>query len=285
MQFALPNLRAHRLLSVDGAPVWDWPWDATDCFLVRVCDLCARVKGTSLDAYLASDATWQVCARHGRWLDNRREPGSAAIPLSALPEVVHAHRLRLLLERRLGAGGRAMFADAYAITSCWWNVPDLNAPVWQARRGLLGRAGRDELRVAPLVFYPEAVGLAQALAARERRRMRYTLTRDEDRAWLERVAVLLDAWGIPVVEGLYVVGIWASRHPLLPQAPPARRAGPVAQRPAYGRYRRLPLHAPHTDESLAATLGNRSCLRWKLGDLITTELAPAPGGWILGGRA
>lgn len=115
VQFVLPNLHPHRLLPAEGGLVWDWPWDTAGCFLVRVCELCARAKVTSLNAYLASDATWQVCARHGCWLDNRREPGTADIPLAGVPKVVSAHRQRLLLERRLGAGGRAMFADAYAI--------------------------------------------------------------------------------------------------------------------------------------------------------------------------
>jgi hypothetical protein len=191
--------------------------------------------------------------------------------------------VRLQLERRLGAGGRAMFADAYAITSCWWNIPALNAPVWQARRRALGHARHDELRVAPLVFYPEAVRLAQALTARERRRLRRTLPPDEDHAWLERVALLLEEWGIPA-EGLDLVGIWASRHPLLPRPRRNRRAGAAAQRPARGRHRRLPLHAPHTAQSLQTTLDQRSCLPWRLGQMITTEVEPAPGGWTLRGR-
>jgi hypothetical protein len=283
LQFALPNLRAHRMLQAEGPPMWDWPWDTAGCFLVRVCELCAQTKGTSLEAYLASDATWQVCVAHGRWLDNRREPGAAAIALAALPEVVTAHRQRLYLERRLGAGGRAMFADAYAITSCWWNIPALNAPAWQARRRMLGRAGRDELRVAPLLFYPEAVRLAQALAARERRRLRYTLTPKEDGGWLERVSLLLDSWGMPVAEALDLVEVWAWRHPLLPR--PRRAHYSAAQRPAHGRWRRLPLAAPHTDQTVEATLCERSCLPWKLGEMITSELTPALGGWRLGGRA
>jgi hypothetical protein len=176
LQFALPNLRGHRLLPEQGGPAWDWPWDARGCFLVRVCEVCARIKGTGLLAYLAADAPWDVCLAHRRWLDNRREPGTAAISLGGLPEVVEAHRQRLLLERRLGAGGRALFADAYAIVSLWWNVRALNAPVWRERRLALGRAGHDGLRVAPLVFYPEAVRVAHALAVRERRRLRRTLT-------------------------------------------------------------------------------------------------------------
>ncbi|WP_141202776.1 hypothetical protein [Streptomyces griseorubiginosus] len=284
LQRALPNLRSHRLLGVDGPPVWDWPWDTPGCFLVRVCELCAGIKGTSLDAYLASDATWQVCARHGRWLDNRREPGTAALPLAALPEVITAHQLRLQLERRLGAGGRAMFADAYAIVSCWWNVPALNAPVWQARRRVLGRAGLDELRVAPLVFYPEAVFLTRMLAARERRRLRRTLTQGEDDAWLERIALLLEEWGAPA-EGLDLVLIWAAHHPPLPQPRRTRQTRAATERPARGHHRQLPVHAPHTQQTLETTLDERSCLPWKLGQMITTELRPAPGGWSLRGRA
>ncbi|GAA0439840.1 hypothetical protein [Streptomyces luteireticuli] len=283
LQFALPNLREHRLLEADGPPVWNWPWDTDGCFLVRVCELCARAKGTSPEAYLAGDATWQVCARHGRWLDNRREPGTAAISLTALPEVVAAHRLRLQMERRLGAGGRAAFADAYAITSCWWNIPHLNVPAWQARRRALGRAGQDELRVAPLVFYPEAVCLAQVLAARERRRLRHSLTHGEDHAWREQVGQLLDTWGIPVAEALDLVAIWALRHPLLPQPHHTRRT--TAPWPARGRWRRLPPATPHTGQMTETTLGERSCLPWKLGELITTGPTPAPGGWSLRGRA
>ncbi|MGW6739303.1 hypothetical protein ACWGDX_00920 [Streptomyces sp. NPDC055025] len=291
LQSALPNLRTKRLLTAAGGPAWDWPWDTRGCFLVRMCEMCARIKGTAWDSYLAADATWQVCAAHGRWLDNRRNPEAAAIALSAVPEVANAHRLRVLLERRLGAGGRAMFADAYAITSCWWNIPVLNAPVWRTRRRALGSAGRDELRVAPLVFYPEAVHLAYRLAARERQCQRRTLAQGADRAWLEKMAVLLKEWGIPVTEGLVVVEEWMVRHP--PASPgPLGRAGleereDDAERPARGRYRRLPLPSPHTGlaQDEKSTFADHSCLHWRLGDLITTQLQPAPRGWSLGGRA
>ncbi|MER7179111.1 hypothetical protein ABT404_06455, partial [Streptomyces hyaluromycini] len=45
-----------------------------------------------------------------------------------------------------------------------------------------------------------------------------------------------------------------------------------------------PTAAPHTAELLQAPLGTRSCLGWQLGEMITTEVFPAPGGWRLGGR-
>jgi hypothetical protein len=285
LQFVLPNLRPQRLLAANGGPAWDWPWDTPGCFLVRVCEMCAGVKGVGLDAYLAADAPWQVCARHGWWLDNRGG-GVAAISLARLPEVAQAHRLRVQLERRLGAGGRAVFADAYAIMSCWWNIPAFNSPLWQARRRLLGSAGRDELRVAPLLFYPEAAVLARALAVRERWRQRRTLSPRMDAAWLAGVAELLAARGVPRDPVLELVGTWAGQHPLL--EPPSSRAARMkaqTERPARGCHRRLPPAAPHTEQSLDATLGKRSCLPWRLGELITTHLQPAPRGWYLGGRA
>ncbi|MDI5973991.1 hypothetical protein POF50_032395 [Streptomyces sp. SL13] len=288
LQSALPNLRTERLLSAEGGPAWDWRLRTPGCFLVRACEVCAHIKGTGWDSYLAADATWQVCAAHGRWLDNRRDPRAAAIALSAVPEVANAHRLRVQLERRLGAGGRDMFADAYAIVSCWWNIPVLNAPVWQARRRALGSAGRDELRVAPLVFYPQAVHLAYCLAARERQCQRGALTEEADRAWLKRVTVLLEEWGIPV-DGLAQVEEWRVRHPPTSSAPAGRTGcgeGNV-ERPARGRYRRLPLPASHTGLVLDddSTFADHSCLSWRLGDLITRQLQPAPRGWSLGGRA
>jgi hypothetical protein len=284
LQFVLPNLRPQRLLAKGGGPVWDWPWDTPGCFLVQVCEMCARTKGVALDAYLAADAPWQVCARHERWLDNR---GSAdAISLARLPEVVQAHRQRVQLERRLGAGGRALFADAYAITACWWNVPAFNSPLWQVRRRLLGSAGHDELRVASLVFYPEAVLLALLLAVRERRRLRRTLSPAVDAAWLADVTELLETRGLPPGPVLELVGTWTEQHPLLePEHSGAARARARDGRPARGRHRRLPAADPHIGPSLEAVLGERSCLPWRLGELITTELRPAPRGWYLGGRA
>lgn len=109
-----------------------------------------------------------------------------------------------------------------------------------------------------------------------------TLTPDEDGAWLERVALLLEELGIPA-ESLDLVGIWASQHPLLPQPRRTRQVETATERPAHGR--RLPLHAPHNERTLQTTLDKRSCLPWKLGQMITTELTPAPGGWTLRGRA
>ncbi|MFE4830705.1 hypothetical protein [Streptomyces sp. NPDC056672] len=93
------------------------------------------------------------------------------------------------------------------------------------------------------------------------------------------------------MDGLAMVEKWMVRHPSASPAP-AGQAGLEeregdAERPARGRYRRLSLHAPHTGLVLDAdsTFVDRSCLSWRLGDLITTQLRPAARGWSLGGRA
>ncbi|GAA2997359.1 hypothetical protein GCM10020229_07260 [Kitasatospora albolonga] len=36
LQHALPNLRPRRLLAAGDGPAWDWPWDASGSYLVRV---------------------------------------------------------------------------------------------------------------------------------------------------------------------------------------------------------------------------------------------------------
>ncbi|MFI0716429.1 hypothetical protein ACH4SK_38720 [Streptomyces inhibens] len=94
-----------------------------------------------------------------------------------------------------------------------------------------------------------------------------------------------------MTDGLAAVEKWMVRHaPVLP-APPGRtgreKTMTEAKRPARGRYRRLSLHAPHADPAMDAdsTFADRSCLPWRLGDLMTTQLQPAPRGWYLGGRA
>ncbi|GAA2247311.1 hypothetical protein GCM10010232_38170 [Streptomyces amakusaensis] len=65
--------------------------------------MCARIKGTAWDSYLAADTTWQVCAAHGRWLDNRRNPEAGAIPLDDL-------RVRWITQDLPGEVARELFA-------------------------------------------------------------------------------------------------------------------------------------------------------------------------------
>ncbi|WP_282698262.1 TniQ family protein [Streptomyces sp. CC208A] len=280
LQWPLPNLRPHRLLDTGPGPVWRWPWDATSGYLVRACELCAHTKGTAENAYLISPTTWQVCTRHHRWLDNRREEHAASIPLHTLPDIIHAHQRQLTLQRRLGESGRVLFADAYAIAAYWWNLPALSPPAWRKRQNHIGPAGADDVRCAPLVLYPEAVHLAEAMAARERRRLRGPLTPTQAGLWLHHVAGFLEDWRMPADLAIQPVLLWAARHQDPDPAP--RQTSP---RPARGRYRRLPLPHPHTTQPIDTTLPELSCLPWQIGELLRSSLSPAPGGWTLTGRA
>ncbi|MDX3075942.1 hypothetical protein [Streptomyces sp. MI02-7b] len=75
---------------------------------------------------------------------------------------------------------------------------------------------------------------------------------------------------------------WADQHP--PLKPPRGKTRDLqAARPMRGRHRRLPL--ADNAHALNAPLGERSCLPWKLGELLTSELNPASGGWAVHGRA
>lgn len=261
LQRAVPHLRSHHLLPGGPEPVWQWPqWQLRDpLFLVRACDLCAVARGRPSDVYLVSVTRWRVCVRHRRWLDNLREAGTTWLALDGLPEVVAAHRQRVLLERRLGSGGRALFADALHIAAAWWNVPAIAPPVWAARRRLLAEPVGSDLRIAPLACYPEVVQLAFLLAVRERRRMRGTWGSGPETAWLEKVAAKMEDWRMPVAAGMHLFGAWVQRH-----STPLPASG--ARRPAQGRWRPLPTPMPHAPGPPDALLENLTCLPWRFGD-------------------
>ncbi|MFD7817660.1 TniQ family protein [Streptomyces sp. NPDC059785] len=278
LQRALPHLQDHHLLDGSEQPVWHWPqWQPRGpLFLVRACDLCAAARRRPSEVYLVSVTRWRVCARHHRWLDNLREAGTTWLSLAGLPEVVHAHRQRLLLERRLGPGGRALFADALHLAAFWWNIPALSPPVWAARRNLLlGPVGSD-LRIAPLVGYPETVHLAGLLAGRERRRMRGTWSADTEREWIGRLGSLLEGWGMPAAPALLLVGRWMEQHSGVPLATDMVR-------PAQGRWRRLPAPVPHTASPAETHLEQLTCLPWRFGD--EPQMPDASQVWSVAGQA
>ncbi|MGC5008824.1 hypothetical protein [Streptomyces sp. DT203] len=278
LQRALPHLQGHHLLDDGPGPRWQWPqWrPRAPLFLVRACDLCAEARRRPSEVYLVSVTRWRVCVRHRRWLDNLREAGSTWLSLAELPEVVQAHRQRLVLERRLGAGGRALFADALHLAAFWWNVRALSPPVWAARRGKLPGLVGSDLRIAPLVSYPETVHLAGLLAARERGRMRGTWSADADRAWLGQTGGLLEEWGMPALPALLVFGLWMQHHSGPPL--PLGKAGP-----AQGRWRRLPASLPHTAAPAERHLEELSCLPWRFGD--EPQMPDATQVWSVSGQA
>ncbi|OIJ63254.1 TniQ family protein [Streptomyces mangrovisoli] len=262
LEHVLPTLRAHPLPDPAGASArWDVPnpWEPADDCLVRVCDLCALAKRSRRDAYAVSAADWRVCVRHRRWTDNLREDGVTCIPLAPVPEVLEAHRERTRLERRLGAGGRIAFADAFHIAAFWWNHHAQVPRAWPARHLKLGLGKGSDRRVAALVAYPEVVRLAGVLAARERRRLRGSLSQDQDVDWLRGVQRLFASWGLRGTFPMEPVLQWAALH--------SGRARPSGPRPARGRYRRLEASGPHHSQVPAgAALAATTCLPWRLGE-------------------
>ncbi|MEI5011714.1 hypothetical protein RB196_34595 [Streptomyces sp. PmtA] len=220
---------------------------------------CLRGTLRSPSRFLVSVTRWSVCARHHRWLDNLREDGTTWLPLQNVPEVVQAHQDRIEMERGLGAGGRALFADALHLTAFWWNIPSLSPPVWEARGQLLGEEIGGDLRTAPLVSYPETVQLAWMLATRERRRMRGSWGVEHDRAWLDAVGEMLEEWQMPTALALVPVDIWMQHHSM-----PTHRQN--TGRPAQGKWRRLPAPLPHEDVPCGMHLERLTCLPWQFGD-------------------
>ncbi|MCX4970556.1 TniQ family protein [Streptomyces sp. NBC_00654] len=93
---ALPSLAPQRMLVQGPDPVWQWPWRRA-CTLVPACQLCAARHGAQGPVWLASADGWQVCARHGRWLDDGRRAGRGFVDLGPLPQVLAAHRERIAL--------------------------------------------------------------------------------------------------------------------------------------------------------------------------------------------
>ncbi|MEU0786823.1 TniQ family protein [Streptomyces sp. NPDC006173] len=274
LEHVLPTLRGHPLSDLSGAPPrWDVPnpWEPAEDCLVRVCDLCGLAKQARREAYAVSAADWRVCVRHRRWTDNLREDGVACISLTPVPEVVEAHGERVRFERRLGAGGRVAFADAFHIAAFWWNQGAQVPRTWAARHQQLGLERGSDRRVAALVAYPEVVQLAGLLAARERRRLRGSLSRAQDADWLRGVQSRFSEWGLRGSFPMEPVLQWAARH--------SGRAG-RGQRPSRGRYRRLGTSDPH-GETPGAALAAVTCLPWRLG-----EIAEAPAQqWIVNSRA
>lgn len=262
LEYVLPTLRAHPLPDPAGAPPrWDVPnpWEPADDCLVRVCDLCALAKRARRDAYAVSAANWRVCGRHRRWTDNLREDGVTCIPLAPVPEVLEAHRERERLERRLGAGGRIAFADAFHIAVFWWNQDAQVPRAWAVRHQQLDLKKGSDRRVAALVAYPEIVQLAGVLAARERRRLRGSWSHAQDTDWLRGVQGLFSSWGLRGSFPMEPVLQWAALH--------SGRAVMSGPGPARGRYRRLGTSGPHPQVPGAAALEALTCLPWRLGEI------------------
>ncbi|WP_407986259.1 TniQ family protein [Kitasatospora sp. CMC57] len=265
LQRALPNLREPLLLP-GHRPRWHWPWAPQAGSLVRACPLCAASRGAGGGVWLAWPDPWKVCLRHRRWTDGTRDDARGSFDLTPVPEVLRAHRYRLLLECRFGPGGAALVADAFAIVGWWWRQAP-QAPLWRLREQRAG-LGSGAVSTAPLLVYPEAAALARVLLGFERER-RSVLEGgwDDGRgreagesrraALLYRLEVLASLAGVDAAVGRVPVVEWLSRHHRLVReaaSPVLLGAGP----------RRGPVRcAVHADDAPHTSVDARSCLPWQ----------------------
>ncbi|MFD7924034.1 hypothetical protein ACFV3R_33125 [Streptomyces sp. NPDC059740] len=161
---------------------------------------------------------------------------------------------------------------ALHLAAFWWNSPSLSPPVWESLRAMLTGPVGSDLRIAPLVCYPEVLRLPGLLALWERRRMHRTRSVADDRDWLEQTGRLVEEWGMPA---LWPVGLWMRQHSGLPQA-----AG--EPRPARGRWRRLPVPLPHAAVPVDTHMEQLTCLPCRFGD--EPQLPDATQVWSVAGQ-
>ncbi|GAA4562917.1 hypothetical protein GCM10023100_00810 [Actinocorallia cavernae] len=244
---------------------WDRQWAVLDA-----CAMCvARLEEAGAPVLLASGEHWQVCVRHGRWL-RAAGGGPTQVSLAGLEDVVRAHRRWLRLCRRVGPYARALLADALQVSACWWQSRQMGAEtVWAGRERVLG-TGRQWWSV-PLVVYPEAVVVAEAMAVYERQR-RW----DRDFAggapgWVSRrwIAFVGERLGMPdqMRQGGYrMLREWTLLHHIA--APVAVR---LTQQPPPSGYlsRCLEPMEPHRAVASRGALEDVSCLAWRLGQSVT----------------
>ncbi|MEU2955919.1 TniQ family protein [Streptomyces xanthochromogenes] len=254
------SARARRQVEVEPWPEGWMP--------VRACALCAAGRGER-PVWRAPGEQWTVCVRHRRW--TALERGRVQVGLELLPEVVEAHVRRLRLERRMGLYARALLADAQQVAVYWWQCRQMAwRGVWRKRQEILG-VDRSALWAVPLVVFPEAVTVAEAMAVRERQRAvgrsfaggpagwstgRWTAWVGERLGMREEMAAGghrgLEAWlvshrnTVPVVERLA-----GEQARAVPRSAPLMLMEP---------HRVVPVHGP---------LEEASCLPWRLGAPMT----------------
>lgn len=266
MERALPSWAAGRIgararhqVRVEAWPVEQRP--------VQACALCVAGR-SQRPVWRVCGEQWAVCTRHGRWTGSG---GRFQVELSRLPEVVEAHVRRVRLERRTGVYGRALMADAQQVAVYWWQCRQMGARgVWRRRQDVLG-VDRSALWAVPLVVYPEAVVVAEAMAVRERQRAvgrsfaggpaGWTTGR-----WVEWVGERL-GMGAEMAEGGHrALEAWLMAH--RNTVPVVRRLAGEVRPPA--RSVPLELLEPHRVIPSAGPLEEVSCLPWRLGSPMTS---------------
>ncbi|MFD5544221.1 TniQ family protein [Streptomyces sp. NPDC127079] len=192
LQQELPSLNADQLQAggEDEEAEWRWPWEPLTGHLVRYCPLCGDDLGVGEAVWLMSSDSWQVCLRHGYWSDDSRGRGPDFVQLAELPEAVAAHRVRRRLAGQWGPAGEELFADAFQVGVYWWTrMPET---VRWVQRAWTAELNARDMRAAPLVIYPEAAELAEAMLAFERAGQRDAAGRSR---WLARVEEMMAGWG------------------------------------------------------------------------------------------
>lgn len=245
-----------------------WPGQWTP---LEPCTVClARRDDLVAPVVLASGEAWQVCVHHGRWLRSTVDGGHAQVPLTGLEQVVQAHRRWMRLQKRVGPYARALLADALLVAAAWWQSRQMGSEtVWAGREAVLG-TGRQRWSV-PLVVYPEAVIVAEAMAVYERQRR---WGREFDNAapgwvskrWIAFVGERLGMSG-PMEHGGYrMLRQWTLQHRIT--APVAVRLAQPAPPPGY-RSGHLPVMDPHHGLPERGALEEASCLDWRPGRPVT----------------
>ncbi|MFJ3981333.1 hypothetical protein [Streptomyces fungicidicus] len=162
--------------------------------------------------FVWSGLPWQICWRHGCWLDATPQTEDARAALQAcMPLVLRAERQRLRFERRLGSTGRILFADALSACAYWWNNPRLSLPVWIKRQRSFPALDYSAPFPALAVIYPEVVRLAQMFALWEGQHQAGQLNPD---AWQRQMLWLFRSWESPfeVDKVRLPVEMWLHRH-------------------------------------------------------------------------
>ncbi|MFH9229016.1 TniQ family protein [Streptomyces lydicus] len=243
-----------------------WPQERLP---VQACALCVAGRAERPVWRVGSDA-WTVCTRHGRWTGEAE--GRFQVGVGQLPEVVEAQVRRQRLERKTGLYARALMADALQVAIYWWQCRQMGSRlVWAGRQDALG-VTRAALWAVPMVVYPEAVVVAEAMAVRERQR---ALGRSfaggpagwSTGRWVEWVGERL---GMPeeMAEGGHrALEAWLMTHRnMVPVVDRLARPAPPAG------YRSIPLRLlePHATVSRFGALEQVTCLPWRLGEPMTS---------------
>ncbi|MEU0786816.1 TniQ family protein [Streptomyces sp. NPDC006173] len=254
------SVRARRQVQIEA-----WPLDQAP---VQACASC--VAGQSeRPVWRCSGEQWAVCTRHGRWTGTAE--GRFQVGLSELPDVVDAHVRRVRLQRRTGLYARALMADAQQVAVYWWQCRQMGARgVWRGRQDALG-VDRSALWAVPLVVYPEAVIVAEAMAVRERQRAMGRSFAGGPAEWATGrwVAWVGERLGMAqeMADGGHrALEAWLMAH---------RNTVPVVERlareegRAVARSVPLALMEPHRVVPSGGPLEQASCLPWRLGSPMT----------------